>query len=212
MSRVERLLRLAGLLRAGRPVPARVLGERLGVSRRTLYRDLADLQYRGLPIEGRPGLGFQLRAGERLAPLMLTGLEAQALVTAARIGRLELGPDAAQAAAGALERVLACLPAPRLQAVRSLQVMAPPLCPEPGGRRARLWLGLAAAQGRRVRLGFRDAAEIRSLRTVQPRECFLAGPGVWVLRAWCERRGAVLDFRLDRIESLAWVPEELPAS
>ena len=96
-SPTSRLLELLELLQAKPLVTGRDLGDRLGVDRRTVRRDVATLQRLGIPVEGERGVGggYRLRPGYRLPPLMLTEDEATSVVlglTAAR--RLALGdPD-----------------------------------------------------------------------------------------------------------------------
>jgi len=85
MSRAERLLDLLQSLRRRRyAVKGGVLAEELGVSLRTLYRDIATLQAQGAPIEGEAGVGFLLRPGYTLPPLMFTRGEIEALVLGTR--------------------------------------------------------------------------------------------------------------------------------
>ena len=93
MSRAARLLDLIQLLRSHRrPVSGQTLATDLGVSLRTLYRDIATLQSQGAVIEGEPGLGYILRAGYMLPPLMFTEEEVEALVLGSRwvAGRSDL--------------------------------------------------------------------------------------------------------------------------
>ena len=85
MSRSARLLDLIQLLRSHRrPVSGQVLATSLGISLRTLYRDIATLQSQGAVIEGEPGVGYVLRAGYMLPPLMFTEEEIEALVLGSR--------------------------------------------------------------------------------------------------------------------------------
>ena len=85
MSRSERLLDLLNALRRRRrPVSGRALAEETGVSLRTLYRDIASLQAQGATIEGEPGVGYVLKPGFLLPPLMFTPEEVEALVLGSR--------------------------------------------------------------------------------------------------------------------------------
>ena len=85
MSRTERLLDLIQLLRRHRaPVAGPTLASELGVSIRPLYRDIATLQAQGADIEGEPGLGYVLRPGFTLPPLMFSADEIEALVLGSR--------------------------------------------------------------------------------------------------------------------------------
>ncbi|HYF43053.1 MAG TPA: YafY family protein [Ramlibacter sp.] len=200
MSRLERLFRVLQSVQAHECMTAAELGRQLGVARRTVYRDIADLQASGVPVEGHPGRGFRW-SGRRLAPLMFTPLEAQALATAVGIGRHWCPPGQVPEATAALERVLAAMPADLAGRTRSVQVVQPPGCPEPGEEGALAAWQQAIRERRKVRLQYRDLAEIRSQRTVHPQGCEREG-ALWALAAWCERRRAPLRFRLDRVESL----------
>ena len=85
MSRAERLLELIQTLRRFRhPVSGAALAEELGVSLRTLYRDIQSLKAQGARIEGEPGLGYILRPGFMLPPLMFSEDEIEALVLGSR--------------------------------------------------------------------------------------------------------------------------------
>src|SRR6201985_49415 len=107
MRRADRLFRIVHLLRARRLSTAAWLAEKLEVSARTVYRDVADLQAQGVPIDGEAGVGYRLVSGFDLPPLMFTTLEAQALVAAVRLAQSPLarapgrGPQGAPGKNGA---------------------------------------------------------------------------------------------------------------
>ena len=110
MSRSERLLALLqALRRRRRPVSGRVLADELGVSLRTLYRDIASLQGQGAEIEGEAGLGYVLKPGFWLPPLMLSGEEIEALVLGARwVGART--DESSRCARDAIAKISAVLP------------------------------------------------------------------------------------------------------
>ena len=87
MRRADRLFQIVQLIRGRRLSTAAFLAERLEVSQRTIYRDVADLQHQGVPIEGEAGVGYRLGAGFELPPLMFSQGEANALVAAARLAQ-----------------------------------------------------------------------------------------------------------------------------
>jgi predicted DNA-binding transcriptional regulator YafY len=87
MRRADRLFQIVQYMRGGRLVTARKLAERLEVYECTIYRDIADLQSTGVPIDGEAGIGYILRRGFDLPPLMFTGDEVAALVAGARMVR-----------------------------------------------------------------------------------------------------------------------------
>ena len=83
--RADRLFQIVQILRGGRLTTAALLAERLGVSERTVYRDIRDLSLSGVPVEGEAGSGYRLLAGYDLPPLMLTTKESEALIAAIRL-------------------------------------------------------------------------------------------------------------------------------
>src|SRR5450432_4687361 len=88
MRRADRLFLVIHALRGRRTaLPARRLAETLGVSLRTVYRDVADLQLSGVPIEGEAGVGYVLRKGSDIPPLMFNADELEALVVGTRFVR-----------------------------------------------------------------------------------------------------------------------------
>ena len=95
MRRADRLFQIVQLIRGRRLSTAAFLAERLEVSQRTIYRDVADLQHQGVPIEGEAGVGYRLGAGFELPPLMFSQGEANALVAAARLAQAWLDPGLA---------------------------------------------------------------------------------------------------------------------
>ena len=111
MSRSERLLALLqALRRRRRPVSGRILADELGVSLRTLYRDIVSLQGQGAEIEGEAGLGYVLKPGFWLPPLMLSGEEIEALVLGARWVGARTDEKLALAAREAIAKITAVLP------------------------------------------------------------------------------------------------------
>ena len=156
MRRADRLFQIVQIIRGRRLTTAALLARRLEVSVRSIYRDVADLQRQGVPIEGEAGVGYRLGRGFDLPPLMFTRAEAQALVAAVRIAREWVDPELAAAGQQALEKVMAVLPTAQRTAAESLVVLAPPIGLEPGVQ-AVLGRLREAAQGRcKARLAYRD--------------------------------------------------------
>src|SRR5688572_17137320 len=110
MRRADRLFQIVQHLRGGRLVTARALGERLEVSERTIYRDIADLVGCGVPIDGEAGVGYIMRSGFDLPPLMFTRSELAALTLGARFVKAWSGAEHALAAEEALVKIEAVLP------------------------------------------------------------------------------------------------------
>src|SRR5476651_1216492 len=111
MRRADRLFLLIHALRGRRrAVTARQLAATLGISPRTVYRDVADLQLSGVPIEGEAGIGYVLRKGSDIPPLMFTTDELEALVVGTRFVRAFAGTKLAEGAQTALMKIEAVLP------------------------------------------------------------------------------------------------------
>lgn len=201
MRRADRLFQIVQTIRGRRLTTAAHLAERLEVSERTVYRDIADLQAQGVPIEGEAGVGYRLGKGFDLPPLMFTTAEAQALVAAVRVAQTWLDPALAAASADALGRVLSVLPSAERAAAESLLVIVPHFGLDPGTQRVLQQLREAAQTKHLAQITYVDATEKRSLRTVRPLGVFYWG-AVWTLGAWCESRNGFRSFRVDRIEML----------
>ena len=202
MRRADRLFRIVEAMRGGRVTTARRLAERMEVSPRTIYRDMADLIASGVPIEGEAGTGYVMRPGYDLPPLMFTREEVVALVAGARLVRAWGGTGMARAAAEALGKIGAVLPdAARASADRTAvhALRTPDLDAATRGRLDRLERAVDARH--RVRFGYRDEAGAESRRTVRPLGLWFWGK-VWTLVAWCELRRDFRMFRVDRIAGL----------
>jgi predicted DNA-binding transcriptional regulator YafY len=201
MRRADRLFQIVQTIRGRRLTTAAHLAQRLEVSDRTVYRDVADLQAQGVPIEGEAGVGYRLGKGFDLPPLMFTSAEATALVAAVRIAQSWLDPALAAASVDALSRVMSVLPSADRAAAESLLVLVPNFGLDAGTQRVLQQLREAAQAKHLVQMAYLDAAENRSERTVRPLGVFYWGK-VWTLGAWCETREDFRSFRVDRIESL----------
>jgi len=201
MRRADRLFRLVQLLRGGRLMTARTLAERLEVSERTVYRDVRDLMLSGVPIEGEAGVGYLLRAGFDLPPLMFDRGEIEAVVLGTRMARAWGGARLAAAAEEALRKIEAVLPAALRERVDRTRLYAP------GDRiaasvRADLdQLSAAVDGGQRVAFGYVAEDGARTERTVRPLGLYFWG-GVWTLVAWCELRRDFRSFRVDRMAAI----------
>ncbi|SHL65298.1 helix-turn-helix transcriptional regulator [Roseibium suaedae] len=202
MRRADRLFQIVQYLRGGRLVRARQLSEWLEVSERTIYRDIADLQTSGVPIDGAAGVGYILRAGFDLPPLMFSRDEITALMAGARLIRAWGGTEMARAAEEALVKIDAVLPDAVRQSTSEVQIhaIAPEMTQE---LRLRIDL-LERASNRRSRLHvvYADREGQGSDRTLRPLGLWFWGK-VWTLVAWCELRDDFRMFRLDRMQSIA---------
>ena len=206
MRRAERLFQIVQLIRGRRLSTAAFLAERLEVSERTVYRDVAELMAQGVPIEGEAGVGYRMQVGFDLPPLMFTKDEAQALVASVRIAQARLDVALGRHAEAALSKILSVLPAAARAAAESLAVYAPPVGPD-AATLARLETLRVAAEGRcKIRMVYTDLKGQRSERVVRPLGCFYWS-AVWTLAAWCETREAFRSFRVDLISELQVLDE-----
>lgn len=200
MRRADRLFRIVQHLRGGRLTTARALAGRLEVSERTVYRDIADLIASGVPIEGEAGVGYLMREGYDLPPLMFTREEVVALVAGARLLRAWGGQAMARAAEEAIGKIEAVLPAAERARAGRVQIHAMAL--ETVTLEARDFLDMvdrAVEDRTRLSILYGDAGETWTRRTVRPLGLFFWGR-VWTVAAWCELRGDFRAFRIDRIE------------
>jgi predicted DNA-binding transcriptional regulator YafY len=210
MRRADRLFQICQITRTGQPFTARSLAERLEVSERTVYRDIADLQASGIPIEGAAGFGYVALPGYELPALTFTVDQLEALALGAKFVIAAGDPDLAKAAAAARDKLEAALPETRraslresaLLAVRRGQGKAPPLAA--GLRRA-------IRDGLRVDLSYEDAAGSTTRRRVEPLALTAYTDG-WLLGGWCLLRQGFRDFRLDRIRGMTVTAESFSPS
>jgi predicted DNA-binding transcriptional regulator YafY len=202
MRRADRLFQIVQHLRGGRLVTAQKLGGWLEVSERTIYRDIADLQSTGVPIDGEAGVGYMMREGFDLPPLMFTRDEIVALVAGARMVRAFGGAAMARAADEALVKIGAVLPEPEKTRIARTEIHAP-MYVVSNADRAAIDLIEHAIENRAVlALDYRDEAGNGTLRDTRPLGLWFWGK-VWTLIAWCELRDDFRTFRIDRIASVA---------
>ncbi|MEZ5871030.1 MAG: YafY family protein [Nitratireductor sp.] len=209
MRRADRLFQIVQQLRAGRLVTARMLAERLEVSERTIYRDIADLQGSGVPIDGEAGIGYLMRQGYDLPPLMFNREEMTALVIGARIIRAWGGARMALAAEDALSKIEAVLPADERARASEVRIYAFDNRMQDVERKHLDTINAAIAASTLLELDYRDAGDARTIRQVEPLSLFYWGK-VWTLVGWCRMRKDFRMFRLDRIEALGESGETFP--
>lgn len=203
MRRADRLFLLIHALRGRRQaITAQQLAKTLAVSLRTVYRDVADLQRSGVPIEGEAGVGYVLRKGSDIPPLMFSPDELEALVVGTRFVRAFAGERLGESATAALLKIEAVLPPELKDRSRRTRIFAPQL-----GNRIEASGLIDALHGaisdlRVLRLLYRDNEARASQREVEPL-CLSFWGGSWTLGAWCRLRGDFRNFRPDRIVEYA---------
>jgi predicted DNA-binding transcriptional regulator YafY len=193
MRRADRLFDIIQTLRAARhPLTAAAIAEKLEVTVRTIYRDIAALQASRVPIEGAPGLGYVLRRGFDLPPLMFTLEETDAIAIGVRLLRR------LKAAESVLAKLAAVVPR-ELQS----QLVAAPLFVSEGSAPAVNGIDLsqlrnAIRETRKLAIAYVDEEGSRTQRTIWP-IAMAYYVDVTLLGAWCEMRNDFRNFRVDRI-------------
>lgn len=210
MSRAERLLDLINLLRLHRqPVRGQTLAEALGISLRTLYRDIATLQGQGADIVGEAGLGYVLRPGFLLPPLMFPAEEIEALVLGMRWVANRGDPGLQKAANTALTRIAAVLPAGLTADLETTALFIGPGGARPENTIDPAQLRHAIRSERKLTLQYRDAEAKASVRVIWPFGLAFFDQ-VQVLLGWCELRNDFRSFRVDRIADAAILAAKSP--
>ncbi len=210
MRRADRLFQIVQFLRTRRVTTAAWLAERLEVSERTVYRDIKDLITSGVNIEGEAGVGYVVRRGFDLPPLMFTKEEISALALGASIVESWADPALATAAKSVLSKIETVLPdemkgefgQPRMFSLFSH------MSPELSERMATI--RTAADTRNKIQLDYARADGQSSDRIIWPLGLFFWG-SLWTIGAWCELRQAFRIFRLDRIKGLTLLEETFPA-
>jgi predicted DNA-binding transcriptional regulator YafY len=206
MRRADRLFQIVQIIRGRRLTTAAFLSKRLEISERTVYRDVADLQRQGVPVEGEAGVGYRLGSGFDLPPLMFTQDEAAALVASARLAQSWVDLAMARDIESALGKILSVLlPAARVSA-ESLALFAPAYVLDEGTRTRLQTLREAVQSRQKLRMDYHDVLGSPTQRTVRPLGCFYWGK-VWTFSAWCELREDFRAFRIDRIDRVEVLSE-----
>ncbi len=209
MRRADRLFQIIQYLRTRRITTARWLAEELEVSERTIYRDVQDLSLSGVPIEGEAGVGYALRRGFDLPPLMFTEQELTALTLGARIVKSWADPGLAKAAESVLSKTETVLPESLKGKLDQTRLFAP-LTQIPASVATVMGsLRYAIDNRNKVHFDYTRQDGMESSRTVWPLGLFFWG-SLWTLGSWCELRGNFRNFRLDRIGNLSTRQEQFP--
>jgi predicted DNA-binding transcriptional regulator YafY len=199
MRRADRLFQIVNVLRRRRTATtAAHLAERLGVSERTVYRDIRDLILAGTPIDGEAGVGYRIRPGYDLPPLMFDRDEIQALVLGARIVRQFGDPALARASDAILAKVAAIVPKDLAPLISETRLFVPTTIDSGQSANALTLAREALIARRKLEFSYAGAGGAATQRTVRPLGIFFWGRR-WTLAAWCELREDFRNFRLDRI-------------
>ncbi|WP_377296166.1 helix-turn-helix transcriptional regulator [Rhizobium sp. SGZ-381] len=210
MARTDRLLDLLQILRRHRhPVSGEVLADELHVSIRTLYRDIATLRGQGADILGEPGMGYVLKPGFLLPPLMFSQDELEALVLGMRWVSKRTGGALGQAADSALARIAAVLPDELRNRLDDNHLLVGP-APDSGTDTVLLTpIRLAIRREHTLAMTYEDQSGALTQRIVWPIALGFFDH-VRVMIAWCEKRQDFRHFRADRIVSLEETGQRYP--
>jgi len=210
MSRSERLLDLLqSFRRRSRAVTARSLAGELGVSERTIYRDILTLQGQGAPIDGEAGVGYLLRPGFTLPPLMFTTQEIAALVLGARWVASRADPELGMAARNSLAKIGAVLTPQLRNELETTTLLVGPASFVPANTDHAKLIRETIRRDGTLDIGYESLEGVLSQRVIWPFGIAFFDY-VQVVLAWCELRQDFRHFRLDRIRSCQERPELAP--
>lgn len=199
MSKSQRLFELVTLLRGRRTVvTARALAEVFEVSERTIYRDMDALVAAGVAVEGEAGVGYRLRPGSHLPPLMFNADEVMALVLGLSMVRATADHELSAAALGAERRIRAVLPDELKRALELLPYRIPITKRSQSLASMHEVLRKAATDFVKLKISYADGDGVVTDRIIWP--LAIVGWGdKWTVLGWCELRNAYRNFRLDRV-------------
>lgn len=210
MSRAQRLLDLIQVLRRHRrAVSGAVLADELGISLRTLYRDIETLKAQGAHIDGEAGVGYVLRPGFMLPPLMFSEEEIEALVLGSRWVSERADGLLGKAARNVLTKITAVLPDDLKDGIEHSGLLIGPGDAVPAGDIELPAIREAIRSERKMRIVYADEQGNSTRRTVWP-AALAFYDRVRVIVAWCELRGGYRHFRTDRIADLEITTERYP--
>ena len=209
MRRADRLFEIVQHLRGGRLLTAQTLAQRLEVSKRTIYRDIVDLQASGVPIEGEAGVGYVLASDYHVPPLSFTADELTALVLGARMVRAWASDDLVRAAEEALVKIDAVIPEGMRSLINDTQIYAMSFGSEATERATLDSLRKACKERRVLLVDYVKLDGESSQRRLRPLGLYFWGR-VWTLLAWCELREDFRSFRVDHIERMEALDERFP--
>lgn len=206
MRRADRLFDILQMLRDGSLHTAQEMAERLGVSMRTIYRDMETLQASGVPVAGERGAGYMATGAITLPPLSLTPAELEALNLGIAIVAEAADPDLARAAMSLGDKLDAALPEQVISEADAWKFAVHPFADPVRGFRHLPTLRSAIKARQKLALIYVRGDEAPTERTVRPLRLDYWGR-VWTLTAWCEFRQDFRVFRVDLIAQASAVPE-----
>jgi predicted DNA-binding transcriptional regulator YafY len=211
MRRSDRLFDIIQRLRTARaPVTAATIAAELEVTPRTVYRDIAALQASRVPIEGAAGLGYVLRRGYDLPPLMFTPDEVDAVIVGMRLLGRTRDPGLQLAAGQVLSKLAAVLPEPLRGALEAAPFHVSTGAAREPGAISLAQLRVAIREANKLRITYRDLNDRISERVIRPvaLEYYVE---TTLVCGWCELRDGYRHFRADRIEAAAVLADSFAA-
>ena len=210
MSRSQRLLDLIQVLRRyRRPVAGLALAEEVGVSLRTIYRDIETLKAQGAHIDGEAGVGYVLRPGFMLPPLMFSEEEIEALVLGMRWVKERTDGPLGAAARNALAKIGAVLPDDLRDSLDASRLLIGPGESIAAGDAELASIREAIRSEHKLQIAYADSKGSPTKRTIWP-FALAFFDRVRVVVAWCELRDGYRHFRTDRIRSLKSTAKRYP--
>lgn len=202
MKKADRLFQLVTLLQGRRvAMPAAELALALGVSLRTVYRDIQGLAQSGVMIDGAPGVGYLLRQQSHVPPLMFSAEEVLAMLVGSHMVQAFTDPELARAAQQAEHKIRAVLPGDLKLRAEQAPYRIPVLQKDTVMRQRHAFIRSACEQHNKLTLCYTDEAGASSHRVIWPLG-IVGLHGLWMLLAWCELRGDYRTFRFDRVQSV----------
>jgi predicted DNA-binding transcriptional regulator YafY len=208
MRRADRLMQIVQVLRRrATATTAQMLADELEVVPRTIYRDIADLQSNGVPIDGEAGVGYVLRQGYDLPPLMFSETEVDAILVGARMVIARGDPELGRAALDVLAKLSDVLPEKLSRQMETSMLYAPSTV-RPVGREADVMpiIRRAIRSSAKLSIAYRDQKAEETQRIIWPLGIAYF-PQATMLAAWCELRNDYRAFRGDRVLTCAALDE-----
>lgn len=199
MRRADRLFQIVQMLRTHECMTAQQLADRLGISVRTVYRDMQDLSLSGVPLLSETGVGYRLDRAYNLPPVTFTSNELEALMLGARMVQAWSDRQMAAEATLAMERIEAILPQQLKQSLEAIDILVPAFHIFSDVAEKMPTIRQAIKQKKILSIVYRRVDGEISQRDIWPLGLFYWG-NVWTLVGWCELRRDYRQFRLDRIQ------------
>jgi len=212
MRRADRLFQIVQILQRSKSVTtAHEMATELEVSERTIYRDIQDLMSNRVPIEGERGIGYMLREGYDLPPLMFTDEEIDAIMLGMRLVETRSDPDLSRAAKDVLAKIEAVTPSEKRSLLQSIRHIVPQFSTPPDIHIDMRKLRTAIRGFHKIEIRYQDTVGKETNRTIWPMLTVFFDP-VQLLVGWCELRQGFRNFRIDRISSFSTLENRFPSS